>query len=223
MDGEQIEKPSEPAQTQPRRIGVHLKTKTARPPLPSIAFFVLHSYNGFINTEGAYLLLMEHISEKILPTHIVAAAGVVLNEKGNVLLVNTYQDSWVLPGGEVEIGENLVDAVKREIFEESGIEVEVGELFCISSNTASYPGYNGVKTVPTKVIFDFICKEKSGVLRGSDENSVSAWFPKEQVLDLIKAPSNRNRYKAFLEYSGRPAYLEYVTKPEFMLKGKRNF
>ena len=59
--------------------------------------------------------------EKILPTHIVAAAGIVLNERDEVLLVNTYLDSWVLPGGEVEIGENLMDAVKREIFEESGI------------------------------------------------------------------------------------------------------
>ncbi len=161
--------------------------------------------------------------EKILPTHIVAAAGVVLNEKGNVLLVNTYQDSWVLPGGEVEVGENLVDAVKREIFEESGIEVEVGELFCISSNTATYPGYDGVKTVPTKVIFDFICREKSGLLRGSEENSASAWVPKDQVLDFIQAPSNRERFKAFLEYSGRPAYLEYITKPDFKLKEKRTF
>ena len=57
----------------------------------------------------------KNIPEKFLPTHIIAAAGVVLNQKGEVLLVNTYQDSWVLPGGEVEAGENLVDAVKREI------------------------------------------------------------------------------------------------------------
>ena len=34
---------------------------------------------------------------------------------------------------------HIVDAVKREIFEESGIEVEVGEVFCISSNTCTYP------------------------------------------------------------------------------------
>ena len=143
----------------------------------------------------------KNIPEKFLPTHIVAAAGVVLNQKGEVLLVNTYQDSWVLPGGEVEAGENLIDAVKREIFEESGICVEVGELFCVSSNTGTYPGYGGVKEVPTKVIFDFICTEKSGTL----------------------APSNQERFRAFLEYSARPAYLEYVTKPDFELKTKRTF
>ena len=159
--------------------------------------------------------------EKILPTHIVAAAGVVLNEKDEVLLVNTYNDGWVLPGGEVEIGENLIDAVKREVFEESGIDVEVGEVFCISSNTASYPGYGGVKTVPTKVIFDFICQKTSGLIRGSDENSESKWFPKHQILDMIKTPSNIERFKAFLEYSGRPMYLEYVTRPDFELRNKR--
>ena len=163
------------------------------------------------------------ITEKTLPTHIVAAAGVVLDEKGNVLLVNTYNDSWVLPGGEVEIGENLIDAVKREIFEESGIVVEVGEVFCISSNTATYPGYGGVKTVPTKVVFDFVCKKTGGVLRGSDENSESGWFPQDQVLDMIKAPANVERYGAFLEYTGRPVYLEYRTKPDFELKTKKCF
>lgn len=166
---------------------------------------------------------MKDILEKFLPTHIVAAAGVVLNEKNEVLLVNTYQDSWVLPGGEVEVGENLMNTVKREIFEESGICVHVGELFCISSNTATYPGYDGVKEVPTKVIFDFICTEESGTLRGSNENSESAWVPQGQVLNMIKVPSNRERFKAFLEYSGRPAYLEYITKPDFKLKTKKTF
>lgn len=159
--------------------------------------------------------------EKILPAHIVAAAGVVLNQQGEILLVNTYKDTWVLPGGEVENGENLIDAVKREIFEESGIHVEVEELFCISSNTSSHTGYDGVKMVPTKVIFDFICRETDGHLRGSDENSESGWFSRDDVLDLVKSPAIVERYKAYLEYTHRPVYLEYVSKPEFVLKGKR--
>ena len=163
------------------------------------------------------------MTEKILPTHIVAAAGVVLNEKNEVLLVNTYNDGWVLPGGEVEIGENLIEAVRREIREESGISVQVGELFCISSNTASYPGYGGVKTVPTKVILDFICQKQDGTLQCSDETSQAAWFPKEKALEMIRASSNIERYKAFLEYTGRPFYLEYRTKPVFELLTKRLF
>ena len=98
--------------------------------------------------------------------------------------------------------------------------IKVGEVFCISSNTSSYPGYNGVKEVPTKLMLVFICRSTGGIPRPSDENSESAYFPKSRVPELIKTPSYLERYHAFLEYTGRPIYLEYVTKPEFKLKLK---
>ena len=47
------------------------------------------------------------------------------------------------------------------------------------------------------------------------------YVPKEKVLEMITEPAIIERYKAFLEYDGRPCYLEYVTKPEFVLKVKR--
>lgn len=159
--------------------------------------------------------------EWVMPTHIIAGAGIVINEADEVLMVKTYNAGWVFPGGQVEVGENVIDAVKREIMEEAGIDIEVGEVFCISSNTGKYPGYNGVKEVPTKIMLDFICKAKGGIPRPSDENSESAFFPKDEVLKLIEAPAIIERFKAYLEYTGRPTYLEYVTKPSFKLKLKR--
>ncbi|MBQ4252894.1 MAG: NUDIX hydrolase [Erysipelotrichaceae bacterium] len=158
--------------------------------------------------------------ERILPTHIVAAAGIVLNETGEILLVRDNRSGWVYPGGQVEVGENIIDALKREIREETGVEVEVGEVFCISSNTCKYPGYNGVREVPTKVAFDFICRYKSGTPRGSDENSESVFVPSEKVPGMITSPAIIERYKTYLNYSGRPAYLEYVTRPVYELKLK---
>lgn len=157
----------------------------------------------------------------VMPTHIIAGAGIVLNETGEVLMVKANDAGWVFPGGQVEVGENVIDAVKREIMEEAGIEVEVGEVFCISSNTRKYPGHSGVKEIPTKLMLDFICRYKSGTPRPSEENSESSFVPKEKVLDLITAPAIIERYKAYLEYGGRPTYMEYVTKPEFELKLKR--
>lgn len=157
----------------------------------------------------------------VMPTHIIAGAGIVLNENDEILMVKTYRGGWVFPGGQVEVGENVIDAVKREIMEEAGIDIEVGEVFCISSNTGKYPGYNGVKEVPTKIMLDFICKAKSGTPRPSVENSESAYVPKDKVLELIQAPSIIERYKAYLEYEGRPIYMEYVTRPSFELKLKR--
>lgn len=161
--------------------------------------------------------------EWVMPTHIVAAAGVVTNDKGEILMVKTYNANWVFPGGQVEVGENLIDAVKREIWEESGIEVEVGEVFCISSNTAKNPGHSGVKEIPTKVMFDFICREVGGSIRTSEENSDTGWFPKNEILSMMETPAYIERYKAYLEYDGRPTYLEYITRPNFELKLKRKF
>lgn len=160
-------------------------------------------------------------TEWVMPTHIVAGAGIVLNEKDEVLLVKTYDLNWVFPGGQVEEGENVIDAVKREIMEEAGVDVEVGELFCISSNTKKYLGHSGVKEIPTKVMLDFICRAKSGIPRPSDENSESKYVSKDKVLELIKTPAVRERYKAYLEYSGRPVYMEYITRPSFECKLKR--
>ena len=159
--------------------------------------------------------------ERFLPTHIIAAAGVVRNENGEILLVNTPRHGWVFPGGIVEVGENVIDGVKREVMEETGVEIEVGELFCVSSNTGKYPGYHGVKEIPTKLMLDFICRAKGGTPRPSEENIESAWFPPEQVMDLIEYPAIRERFRAYLEYTGRPIYLEYVTRPVWRLKLKR--
>lgn len=134
----------------------------------------------------------------VMPTHIVAGAGIVLNDKGEILLVKTYNQGWVFPGGQVEVGENVIDAVKREVMEESGVDIEVGELFCISSNTKKYPGHSGVKEIPTKVMLDFICRAKSGNPRPSDENSESMYVHKDKALELIQSPNIIERYKAYL-------------------------
>ena len=160
-------------------------------------------------------------TEWVMPVHIIAGAGIVINEKNEILMIKNHRRGWEFPGGQVEVGESVINAVKREIFEETGIEIEIGEVFCISSNTGKYPGYNGVKEIPTKLMLDFICYATGGLPRASEENSETAFVPKNKVLELIQTPAYIERYKAFLEYEGRPIYLEYVTRPEFQLKQKR--
>ncbi len=160
-------------------------------------------------------------AERFLPTHIVSAGAVVLNDRGEVLLVkDARKDAWTFPGGIIEEGEGVLDGVKREVLEETGITVEVGELFCVTSNTCKHPGYNGVREVPPKVMLDFVCRAIGGTPRPSEENSKTAWFPLDQARDLITAPAIAVRFQAYLAYVGRPAFLEYVTHPTFQLKAK---
>jgi ADP-ribose pyrophosphatase YjhB (NUDIX family) len=54
----------------------------------------------------------------------VGVRGLVVDDKGRICLVrHTYQDGWFLPGGGVKVGESLVEAMSRELREETGIEL----------------------------------------------------------------------------------------------------
>lgn len=65
---------------------------------------------------------MEHKT----PKHIVAVAGYLTNEKNEMLLTKVHwrADTWEMPGGQVEEGEALDQAVCREIKEETGLSVK---------------------------------------------------------------------------------------------------
>jgi len=157
-----------------------------------------------------------------MPTHIVATGGIVEDNAGNILLVKTYHGGWVFPGGQVEVGENLMDALKREVKEESGIDVVISHLIGIYSNTKINKGYGEVKEIPTKVMFDYVCKPVGGELTTSEETSESCWVKKEKVLEYISHPAIQTRYKAYLDFDQKVFYMEYESQPKFELKLKRN-
>ncbi|MEU6866799.1 NUDIX hydrolase [Streptomyces sp. NPDC046876] len=58
-----------------------------------------------------------------------SAAAIVRDEEGRVLIVNpVYKERWNLPGGHVDEGELPTAAVRRELREEVGLDVEIGDL-----------------------------------------------------------------------------------------------
>jgi len=145
------------------------------------------------------------------PTHIVAVAGIIQDENENVLLVKTFSRGWEYPGGQVENGENLIDALKREIKEESGIDVEVVSLIGIYSNTQEKINPKTGEKITTKIVFDFSCKYIGGNLCTSNETSNVMWVNKNEVLNYIKNPVYVLRYKNFLSKE-RTNYVEYKTQ-----------
>jgi 8-oxo-dGTP diphosphatase len=64
----------------------------------------------------------------------VGVGAVIVNNEGDLFLAHrgplskNERGLWEFPGGSVEFGENLADALKREMLEEYGIHIEVGEL-----------------------------------------------------------------------------------------------
>ncbi|PGU50182.1 NUDIX hydrolase [Bacillus cereus] len=79
---------------------------------------------------------MEHKT----PKHIVAVAGYLTNEKNEVLLTTVHwrADTWELPGGQVEEGEALDQAVCREIKEETGLTVKPIGITGVYYNTSMH-------------------------------------------------------------------------------------
>jgi 8-oxo-dGTP pyrophosphatase MutT (NUDIX family) len=109
----------------------------------------------------------------------------------------------------------------REILEESGIKASVRCLAGVYSNVGQYLAYDGVTTVPTKVLFDFICDYIEGEPTVSEETSEVIWVPKDKALDYIELPAARLRFQNILDFEGCVHYCSYVTKPEFKLLSSR--
>jgi len=160
---------------------------------------------------------------KQFPTHIVAVYGVIKNDKDEILLVKTFhRKTWEFPGGQVETGENLIDALKREAMEESGVEITVDKLYCVSSNTGTHQGYDGYGIVPTKVILGFACTYMGGELRTSDETFEVIWAHESKVSGLLTTQDMINKYNKYLSFDGKIEYLEYISRPEYILKLTRD-
>ena len=79
------------------------------------------------------------------PILLNAAGAFVTNERGQILLLRRgqgeKQNSWTVPGGIMELGETPREAAKREVLEETGLEVEIGDLVGVYTNTipVTYP------------------------------------------------------------------------------------
>ncbi len=121
----------------------------------------------------------------ILPTHIVAAGGLVFNDKNEILLVKNPRKGWEFPGGMVDPGETVPQALLREIQEESGVIAKIENMVGIYSNTKKKKGYNGVKEIPTIVSIDFICSYVSGDLKTSSESLDVKWASIETALNMV--------------------------------------
>ncbi len=91
------------------------------------------------------------------------------------------QGKWSLPGGVVKTGEELEDALKREMLEESGLEVKVDSLLSVSSRIVK----NAKGEIRYHfVLLDYLCKWIGGVLKAGSDASEIQWVTLDEIKDL---------------------------------------
>lgn len=111
----------------------------------------------------------------------VPGVGAVIVENGALLLVRRGRGAnaglWAVPGGKVDYGETMREAVAREVREETGLEVEVGAVVWVGDafGPGSSPAWH-------YTLVDFCCRIIGGTVAASDDALEAAWVPLDEVL-----------------------------------------
>ena len=136
------------------------------------------------------------LETKQLQVHFVSAAGLVYKED-KVLLIRSERRGWEFPGGIVEQGESVLDGLRREIFEESGIIAEPEYLTGVYQNLAMKNGYGPLEgmELPTTVNLVFRCQYAGGIETVSDESLDVGWFAPEEAMNIITYPYMRKVFE----------------------------
>lgn len=120
------------------------------------------------------------------------AGGVVINSRGQVLVVNQRNTSWSLPKGRIREGEDALAAARREIYEETGI-LDLALIRELGSYQRFRIGKDGGEDeTELKTIFMFLFKTTESALSPIDDNIPEArWVDEKEVSGLLTHPKDK--------------------------------
>jgi 8-oxo-dGTP pyrophosphatase MutT (NUDIX family) len=118
----------------------------------------------------------------------------VLHNDGRILVIRrsdsdtNYAGKWEVPGGKVDVGQDLTHAQEREVMEETGLYVEPVERLMVADSYVI--GTGPYKGLPYVVLFS-ICNAVGGALALSEEHTDSAWVTYSELLSYDLTPEVR--------------------------------
>jgi 8-oxo-dGTP diphosphatase len=118
--------------------------------------------------------------QREFPTAPLVGVGAVLVDQGRVLLVKRATEplkgQWSLPGGLLELGEGLLDAVVREVAEETGLVVKPIELIELLDRIHHLDG----RVQYHYVIADYLCRVTGGTLQAASDAAAVRWVERTE-------------------------------------------
>jgi 8-oxo-dGTP diphosphatase len=134
---------------------------------------------------------------------LLGVGGVVIHD-GKVLLIRRASEplkgEWSIPGGLVELGEKLLDAVRREVLEETGLEVEPGDVLELFDSI--WKDADG-RCQYHYVLVDYLCHVTGGELQADTDVSDASWAnPRELQTFHLRPTTEAVIRKAFEKLSG---------------------
>ena len=119
------------------------------------------------------------------PNFPLVGVGAVIVHDGRVLLIKRgqapLQGEWSIPGGRLELGETVRQAVRREVLEETGLTVEAIDLLGVFDRIV--PDADG-RVRYHYILIDFLCRVISGTLQPDSDAEDANWFGIEQLPPL---------------------------------------
>ena len=111
---------------------------------------------------------------------LVGVGGVVIDRHRALLIrrgSEPLKGEWSIPGGMLELGEELTTGVRRELLEETGLEVEPLEMILAFDRIL----HEGERVKYHYVIVDYLCRKKRGRLRPASDVVDARWVRQEDL------------------------------------------
>lgn len=126
----------------------------------------------------------------------MSAGGVVVNKDGQIVIVNQKHKSWSLPKGHVEENEDILNAAKREVHEETGIaELTLIQQFEPYSRYAM-DHENGDNKEELKTMHFFLFTTTEQTLSPQDaDNPEAIWVEKGEVEAYLTHPEDKKFFR----------------------------